>query len=303
MSDFIHGGWSIYIGALTIISLIACLWLLIVASKRTVMAADNSTGHVFDGDIVEMNHPLPLWWMVLFVITVVFSFAYLWFFPGLGSAPGSLGWSSEQEWRDDEAAARERIAAIYAPFKTMSAEHLSRDPAAMAIGERLFINTCATCHGSDARGSKGFPDLTQPASARLAAATPEAIRDIIVNGRTGTMPPMAAAIGSADDVRNVAHYVLSLAGSPHDNVAAQLGQAKFTACAACHGNKGQGNQALGAPRLADKYWLHGWGEQAIVQAVTQGRSSVMPPQGARFTPEQLQVLTAYVWKLGQSGTP
>lgn len=300
MSDFTSSGWSIYIGALTIVGLLGCLWLLIIASKRTVMAGDNSTGHVFDGDIKEMNNPLPLWWMVLFIITVVFSFAYLWFFPGLGSAPGSLGWSSEQQFRDEEAAARQQITAVYARFKPMSAEELSRDASAMAIGERLFINTCATCHGSDARGSKSFPDLTQPASARLAAATPEAIRDIIVNGRTGMMPPMGAAVGNADDVRNVANYVLSLAGSPHDNVAAQLGAAKFAACAACHGNKGQGNQALGAPRLADKYWLHGWGEQAIIQTVTQGRTNVMPPQGARFTPEQLQVLTAYVWKLSQS---
>ena len=144
----------------------------------------------------------------------------------------------------------------------MAAEALAKDPQAMAIGERLFVNNCAQCHGSDARGSKGFPNLTD--SDWLYGGTPDKIKETITGGRQGNMPPMAAAVGTAEDVKNVAHYVLSLSGSPHNSVAAQLGKAKFAACAACHGADGKGNQALGAPNLTDKVWLHGWGEQAIV---------------------------------------
>jgi cytochrome c oxidase cbb3-type subunit 3 len=114
------------------------------------------------------------------------------------------------------------------------------------------------------------------------------------------LPPLAAAIGTAEDVKNVANYVLSLSGSPHNDVAAQLGKPKFAACAACHGPDGKGNQALGAPNLTDKVWLHGWGEAAITAMINNGKTNVMPPQGPRFTPEQVNVLTAYVWGLSHS---
>ena len=129
---------------------------------------------------------------------------------------------------------------------------------------------------------------------------PDQIKESIANGRQGVMPPMAAALGTAEDVRNVAHYVLSLSGSAHNSVAAQLGKAKFGACAACHGPEGKGNPDLGAPNLADKIWLHGWGEQAIVAAITAGKSNAMPAQGKRLSPEQIHVLAAYVWNLSQS---
>ena len=94
MSDFISGGWSMFIGAVTIVGLVACLALLIIASKRKVMSDDNTTGHVWDEDLKELNNPLPRWWMWLFVITVVFAAAYLALYPGLGSHPGTLKWSS-----------------------------------------------------------------------------------------------------------------------------------------------------------------------------------------------------------------
>ena len=144
--------------------------------------------------------------------------------------------------------------------------------------ERLFLNNCAPCHGSDARGSKGFPNLTD--NDWLGGGTPEYIEKTITEGRTGMMPPMAAAVGSADDVRNVANYVLSLSGSAHNNIASELGKPKFVVCAACHGPDGKGNPAIGAPNLTDKIWLHGWGEQAIVNMITNGKTNVMPAQGA-----------------------
>ena len=301
MSDFINNGWSVFIAAVTILGLVACLALLILASKRKVMAQDNTTGHVWDGDLRELNNPLPRWWMGLFVLTVVFSGLYLVLYPGLGNAVGKLGWSSTGQYDVEQKKAQEAMAPLYAKFTSQPAEALAKDAQAMAIGERLYINNCAQCHGSDAKGSKGFPNLTLPVASRLATDSFDAVKTTITNGRQGVMPPMAAAVGSSEDVKNVANYVLSLSGSPHNELAAQLGKPKFAACAACHGGDGKGNKALGAPNLTDKVWLHGWGEQAIVAMVNNGKTNVMPAQASRMTPEQIHVLAAYVWNLAQAG--
>jgi cytochrome c oxidase cbb3-type subunit 3 len=298
MSDFTSGGWSVFVAAATILSLFVCLVLLAIASKRKVMANDNTTGHVWDEDLRELNNPLPRWWMGLFVLTVVFAGIYLAFYPGLGSSAGSLNWSSTGQHADEVAKARTAMAPVYAKFTAMPATELAKDPKAMAIGERLFANNCAQCHGADARGSKGFPNLTD--GDWLYGGAPEKIEETITGGRQGNMPPMAAAVGTAEDVKNVANYVLSLSGSPHNTVAAELGKAKFAACAACHGPDGKGNQALGAPNLTDKIWLHGWGEQAIVNMVTNGKANVMPAQKDRLASEQIHVLAAYVWSLSQA---
>lgn len=300
MSDFIHSGWAIFVAAVTVLSLIACLALLIIASRRKVMANDNTTGHVWDEDLVELNNPLPRWWMWLFVITVVFSAIYLAFYPGLGSNPGTLKWSSVGQYEAEQAKARLAMAPVYEKYVNMTAEQLAADQTAMGIGERLFLNNCAQCHGSNARGSKGFPNLTD--NDWLWGGSLEAIKTSIVQGRAGNMPAMAAAVGTSEDVRNVAHYVLSLSDSPHNSIWAQLGKSQFASCAACHGPEGKGNHALGAPNLTDKVWLHGWGEQAIVQIINQGKVNVMPPQDALLTPEQVHVLAAYVWGLSQRTT-
>ena len=299
MSDFFHSGWSIYIAAVTIVGLIACLALLIIAARRRVMAGDNTTGHVWDEDLRELNNPLPRWWMWLFVLTVVFAAIYLALYPGLGSAAGSLNWSSAAQYKDEQAKARAVAAPLFAGFAATPVPELARNRQAMAVGERLFANNCAACHGADAKGSKGFPNLTD--TDWLWGGSPERIKETITQGRQGMMPPIAAAVGSPEDVRNVANYVLSLSGSPHNNIAAELGRPKFAVCAACHGANGKGTQALGAPNLTDKVWLHGWGEDAIVAMVTKGKTNVMPAHGARLTPEQIHVLTAYVWGLSNSG--
>lgn len=298
MSDFVNSGWAIFVAAVTILGLVACLALLIIASRRKVMANDNTTGHVWDEDLRELNNPLPRWWMWLFVITVVFAAIYLALYPGLGSSPGSLKWSSTGQWEAEQAKAKAAMEPIYAKYVSMSAEDLAKDATAMGIGQRLFINNCAQCHGSDARGSKGFPNLTD--DDWLWGGTHDAIKQSIAQGRQGNMPPMAAAVGSAEDVRNVAHHVLSLSDSAHNPVYAQLGKEKFAACAACHGADGKGNQALGAPNLTDKIWLHGWGEAAIVAIVNNGKLNVMPAQDKLLTPEQIHVLGAYVWQLSRS---
>ena len=297
MSDFMHSGWSLFIAIATVLSVIACVALLIVASRREVMAGDNTTGHVWDEDLRELNNPLPRWWMWLFVMTIVFSAVYLAFYPGLGANAGTLGWTSQNQFEAEQARAAAAMEPVYAKFTAMSADQLGKDAQAMGIGQRLFLNNCSQCHGSDARGSKGFPNLAD--QDWLGDGSPDYIKKVIAEGRTGMMPPMGAAVGTADDVKNVAHYVLSLSGSAHSDIAAQLGKAKFGTCAACHGAEGKGNAALGAPNLTDKIWLHGWGEAVIVGMVNKGMTNVMPAQGRLLTPAQIHVLGAYVWNLSQ----
>jgi cytochrome c oxidase cbb3-type subunit 3 len=177
----------------------------------------------------------------------------------------------------------------------MPIEKIAADAQAMGIGERLFMNNCAQCHGSDARGSKGFPNLAD--SDWLWGGEPDRIVETITQGRTGVMPRMAEAVGSSEDVKNLAHYVLSLSGAPHDSLRAGLGKSKFTACAACHGNGGVGNPAMGAPRLNDATWLHGYGEATITAMVNNGKQNEMPAQEGRLTAPQIRVLAAYVWGL------
>lgn len=303
MSDFNSNFWSLYVAGLTLVSILACLVLLwVTARKKVAASADNTTGHVWDEDLREMNNPMPRWWMWMFVLSIIFGLLYLVAYPGMGSYDGELAWSSRNEHAKDVAQAAKDIAPQYARFEAMRTEEVARDPQAMAIGERLFMNNCAQCHGSDARGSKGFPNLTD--RDWLHGGTPEKIAETLQKGRTGVMPPMAAAVGSPDDVKNVANYVLSLSGAPHDSLRAQLGKTKFNACAACHGVGGKGNTELGAPNLSDDVWLHGWGENAIISIINTGKTNQMPAQAGKLTEAQIQVLAAYVWGLSnKEGQP
>jgi len=301
MSDFTSNFWAIYVAGITIVSIVACLLLLILTGKSKGMSAsDNTTGHVWDGDLREMNNPLPRWWAWLFVITIVFSLVYLALYPGLGTYGGKLGWTSAGQHQAEIDKGNAEVAPLYAKFSAMKPEDVAKDPQAMAIGERLFMNTCAQCHGSDARGNKGIPNLTD--NFWLGAGTPEYIKLTITNGRTGMMPPMAAAVGTADDVKNLAQYVLSLSGSPHDSVRAGLGKEKFVVCAACHGPDGKGMKALGSGNLTDQnVWLHGRGEANILAMVNNGKTNVMPAQADKFTEAQIHVLASYVWGLSNKG--
>jgi cytochrome c oxidase cbb3-type subunit 3 len=295
MSDFTSPFWSYFISFITLGGIFGCLAVLFGTSKiKQMSTTDNTTGHVYDEDIVEMNNPLPRWWMYLFIITTVFGITYLVIFPGLGTNAGAFGWTSLKQYEQEVEANKQQIAPIYAKFASMKTEDVAKDEKAMAIGERLFMNNCSQCHGSDAHGSKGFPNLTD--SDWLHGGSPEKIQETITNGRHGVMPPMVSAVGSPDDVKNVANYVLSLSNSEHDAKRAALGKEKFAACAACHGENGQGNQAIGAPNLSDNIWLHGFGEAAIIERINYGKDNQMPAQKDRLTPEQIHVLAAYVWR-------
>lgn len=231
----------------------------------------------------------------MFVITIVFSLLYLLAYPGLGAYAGKMQWSQVGAYEAEVEKAKAELEPMYARFTAMSTEDVAKDSQAMAIGERLFMNNCAQCHGSDARGGKSFPNLAD--ADWLHGGAPENIKQTITQGRMSMMPPQAEVVGTAEDVRNLAHYVLSLSNSPHDSLKASLGKSKFTACAACHGMDGKGNTLLGAPNLTDDIWLHGWGEKAIVDIITNGKMNEMPAQDKKLTPAQIDVLTAYVWGL------
>ena len=296
MSDFTSNFWSLFVAGISVVSIAACLLLLwITARKKVPFQSDNTTGHVWDEDLREMNNPLPIWWVGLFILTVLFSIGYLVVYPGLGSYKGTLGWTQVGEYEGEVTEANQALAPLYANFTALPPEKLAGNAQAMAVGERLFMNNCAQCHGSDARGSKGFPNLAD--ADWLHGGSAEKISETLHQGRTGQMPPMAAAVGTPDDVKNVANYVLSLSGSPHDSLRAALGKSKFGVCAACHGVGGKGNPALGAPNLSDDIWLHGWGEEAIVAMVNNGKTNQMPAQQGKLTEAQIHVLTSYVWGL------
>ncbi len=310
MSDFTSGFWSWFIIVVTLVSIAYCGWLLLTTSRARIQAPAagqpgkevETTGHVWDGDLAEYNNPLPRWWMWLFWITIVFSLGYLVLFPGLGTIPGVLGWTSTGAYARDRADAEAKVKPLYDKYLAMDLKQVAADPAARGMGERLFLNNCAQCHGSDAGGSRGFPNLRD--NDWLYGGEPEVIRDSITNGRMGIMPPLGAALGD-EGVKDVVAYVRSLSGLPHDGLKAQLGKPMFLQnCAACHGPEGKGTQALGAPNLTDAIWLYDSSEATIAEGVNKGRHIGMdpahPPMPAHkdlLAPGKIQVLAAYVWGL------
>lgn len=299
MADFTSGFWNIWIIVLTVLGILGCGLLLWQQSvwkvKKGDLPADNTTGHVWDENLTELNNPLPRWWMWLFYITIFFSVGYLALYPGLGNFAGKLGWTSTGEHDSDVAKFNAQYGPLFDGFLKTDLKEVAADPKAQAIGERLFLTYCAQCHGSDARGNKGFPNLTD--NDWLHGGAPETIKETIMKGRHGVMPPMGAALGTDKDVDNVANYVLSLSNSSHDPIKAELGKSKFGVCMACHGAGGIGNQALGAPNLSDKIWLYGGSIDTIKETINKGRDNTMPAFGEFLGEPKVHVLAAYVWSL------
>jgi len=300
VADFTSGFWNIWIIVLTVLGIAGCALLLWQQSSWKVKKGDqpvagSTTGHVWDDDLTELNNPLPRWWMWLFYITIIFSVGYLIAYPGLGNLPGTLGWRSTGEHDAEVKQAEAKYGPLFDSYLKKDLKVVAADPQAHAIGERLFLTYCAQCHGSDARGNKGFPNLTD--NDWLHGGTPEIIKETILKGRHGVMPPMAAAVGTDKDVDNVANYVLSLSNSAHDPIKAELGKSKFAACMACHGPGGVGNQALGAPNLSDKIWLYGGSIDTIKETINKGRDNTMPAFGEFLGEPKVHVLAAYVWSL------
>ena len=306
MSDFVNVFWSHFVTAIALGGILACALLLwLTARFRGPASADNTTGHVWDEDLREMNNPMPRWWMGLFVLTIVFGIGYLVVFPGLGSYRGTLAWSTQGEYEKAMDKADAELAPVYAAYSAQPVEKLATDAGAMAIGERLFLNNCAQCHGSDAGGSKGYPSLRD--ADWLYGGEPATISASITNGRNGVMPAFGASLGP-QGVDNVVNYVRSLSALPVDSLKAQLGKPVFMAnCAACHGADGKGNPALGAPNLADGIWLYGGSVAAVTETVTKGRGDAaavvtrMPAHKDVLDAAKIQILTAYVWGLSNRG--
>ncbi|UCE89297.1 MAG: cytochrome-c oxidase, cbb3-type subunit III [Pseudomonadota bacterium] len=296
MSSF----WTWYIGIITVGNILACYWLILWTGKpRPDEAAQGDvTGHTWDEDLQEYNNPLPRWWLWMFYITIVFGLGYLVLYPGLGGVAGQLGWTQASQYDEEMAAADQRYGPIFAAWAAKEIPTLARDADAMQAGQRLFLNYCATCHGSDAGGSRGFPNLTD--SAWLYGGSPEAIKTSILDGRAGIMPPMGPALGE-QGVAEVTAYVLTLNGREADAGLAASGKARFESmCAACHMQNGSGNPMLGAPNLTDDIWLYGGSPGVIKHTISQGRNGRMPAHGDFLGQDKVHLLAAYVYSLGQS---
>jgi cytochrome c oxidase cbb3-type subunit 3 len=297
MSDFDSGLWSVFVAGATLVSIVACGLLLAALSKRKVATDPAKTGHVWDEDLDELNNPLPMWWIWLFWITIVFSLAYLWYYPGLGSFKGSSSWSSVGQYEDEVKAAQSQHGPLYAKLAAADIPTLAANAEAKLVGQRLFLNYCSQCHASDARGSKGFPNLAD--GDWLYGGEPEMIKASILDGRNGQMPPMGAALGGEAGAKDAAHYVRSLSGLQHDAAAAARGKEKFAACAACHGPEAKGNPALGSPNLTDATWLYGSSVETITETIMKGRSGRMPAHREFLGEERAHILAAYVYGLSR----
>ncbi|NYT35258.1 cytochrome-c oxidase, cbb3-type subunit III [Allopusillimonas soli] len=299
MSHFVSGFWSYFIAIITLGGIAFCLWLLFTQRAwlgRTVPQAQD-TGHVWDGDLTELNTPVPRWWTVFYIGLCVIALGILFLYPGLGDYRGTLGYTSAQQVKDQQEALRRQIEPLYARYREMPIEAIAGDESARQIGQRLFLNNCAQCHGSDARGAASFPNLTD--NDWLHGGEPAQIMQTIAKGRHGMMPAWSAAI-KPDEAGNIAQYVRSLSGLASDPLRVVLGKEGFqNFCVACHGVDGKGNQAVGAPNLTDRVWLYGSSEAAIVETILKGRENIMPAQEGVLTEDQIRMLTAWVWGLGR----
>jgi cytochrome c oxidase cbb3-type subunit 3 len=304
MSDFTSGFWNWYVALITVLSIFGCGLLLWSQSKHKLRIGkdgqpEKTTGHVWDEDLTELNTPMPRWWMGLFYLTIVFGVGYLVLYPGLGSYAGKLGWQSSGAYKLEVKQANLDYGPLFDRYLTQDIKAVARDPQAHEIGQRLFLNYCAQCHGSDARGNKGYPNLTD--ADWLYGGEPSVIKETIMKGRHGQMPPMGAALGSDKDIENVAHYVRSLSGLTADPVKVAFGKPKFGACAACHGADAHGNPTLGAPNLTDKVWLYGGSAETVMETIRKGRDNTMPAWGEFLGEGKAHVLAAYVWSLSNEG--
>ncbi len=293
MSSF----WSWWVIIITVGNIVACYWLVQWATKphKGEAATGDVTGHKWDDNLEEYNNPLPRWWLWLFYITIVFGLAYIVMYPGLGKYAGTKQWTSTGQYESEIQQANAKYDPIFAAYAQQSVEDLAKDAKAVQVGQRLFLNYCATCHGSTATGYTGFPNLTD--GSWLYGGTPDAIKTSILDGRMGAMPPWEAPLG-AQGLEQVTQYVLSLSGRKHDAAQAAAGKTMYdTMCVACHGIDGTGNQAIGAPNLTDNIWLYGASPGVIKNTIAKGRNGVMPAHRDFLGEDKVHVLAAYVYSL------
>ncbi|RIX41177.1 MAG: cytochrome-c oxidase, cbb3-type subunit III [Rhodocyclales bacterium GT-UBC] len=296
MSDFVSDFWNLYVTVIVVGSILACAVLLIVQGKAT-FTPGKTMGHVWDETLEEYNNPMPKWWSWLFVITVVFAFVYLALYPGLGNYKGALGWTSAGQHKTEVDKVDATVKPLFDKYLAMDVKAVAGDKQAMEMGKRLYLTYCMQCHGADARGAKGFPNLTD--NDWLYGGEPEQIKETITNGRMGVMPPHAQL--GADTIKDLANFVRSLSGLPNDSVRAAKGKEAFAAsgCIGCHGPEAKGTQAVGAPNLTDKVWLYGSSEATITETITNGRQNKMPAWKDFLGEAKVHLLSAYVYSLSQ----
>ena len=293
--------WHWYVIIITIGTILGCFWLLQwtkgVSNRDDEGDGTGTTGHVWDEDLVELNNPLPRWWLQLFYGTIAFAFIYLVLFGGLGNIGGVLGWSQEGQYEAEMKTATEAQETIFARYREMDNESLIANAEANATGQRLFANSCAMCHGSDARGARSFPNLVD--NDWLYGGGFDTIMQTLENGRAGIMPVMVAGL---DDkaIGELVVYVQSMSGQKADEIMAANGKKNFDMlCVACHGPDGGGNQALGAPRLNDQIWLYGGEPETIRKTITEGRNGNMPAHKDLLSEDRRRLITAYVLSLSE----
>ncbi|MCO2253802.1 cytochrome-c oxidase, cbb3-type subunit III [Pseudomonas aeruginosa] len=306
--------WSLYITALTLGTLLALTWLIFATRKgQRSSTTDETVGHSYDG-IEEYDNPLPKWWFMLFVGTLVFAVGYLALYPGLGTWKGLMpgyqsadefadkekGWTGVHQWEKEMAKANEKYGPIFAKFAAMPIEEVAKDPQAVKMGGRLFASNCSICHGSDAKGAYGFPNLTD-ADWRW-GGEPETIKTTIMAGRHAAMPAWGEVIGE-EGVKNVAAFVLTQMdgrklpeGAKADIEAGK--QVFATTCVACHGPEGKGTPAMGAPDLTHPgAFIYGSSFAQLQQTIRYGRQGVMPAQQEHLGNDKVHLLAAYVYSL------
>ncbi len=297
MSDFVSQFWNLYVIVIVLVSVLGC-WLFLLSQSKATFTPGKATGHVWDETLEEYNNPLPKWWSWLFVITVVFALVYLALYPGLGNFKGVLGWSSTGQHKAEVDKVDAAVKPLFDKYMAMDVKAVAGDKQAMEMGKRLYLTYCMQCHGADARGAKGFPNLTD--GDWLYGGEPDQIKETIANGRMGVMPPHAQL--GADTIKDLANYVRSLSGLPNDAVRAAKGKEAFTSagCVGCHGPEATGMHALGAPNLTDKVWLYGSSEATITETITNGRQNQMPAWKEFLGDAKVHLLSAYVLSVGQA---
>jgi len=292
---------SILVIICTVLSIAGCVWLLVLTARKSPedLTKDPTTGHIWDGDLTEYNNPLPRWWLNMFYLTIIFGAGYLIFYPGLGNLTGRLGWTSQKQHDSDAQKTRARFASAYTPYRMMQFEQLVHEPGAMALGQSVFVNTCAGCHGSDARGAKGFPNLTD--GDWLYGSEPEVILATIGMGRQGVMPGWKDAVG-VEGVAELVAYVQKLSGNLVDDTLASSGKQRYDMfCIACHGPEGKGNYAMGSPNLTDQIWLYGGDSDVLTESIANGRNGAMPAHSAILSEEQIRLVSAWVYAQANAG--
>lgn len=289
--------WSWYLIIGTVVTLVACFWLVAWTNRQRASDEEiaEAESHVWDEDVRELNNPLPMWWLWLFVITVVWGAGYLVYYPGMGNYEGIGGWSQEQQWADEVAAAEAEYGPIFAQYGEMEVADLVNDQAALDIGFSLYQNYCSQCHGSTAQGARGFPNLTD--DVWLYGGDPTAIEISILQGRIGVMPPLNSVFGSEEAIDEMVRYTQNMADGMDTDSPAHTQYMQL--CVACHGPTGEGMTALGAPSLVDDVWLYGSSPTEIRKSIVEGRMGAMPGHSNLIGPDRARILTAYVYSLSR----